>query len=91
MIKKCDVCTGDGIAADETGWVKCPSCKGSGKMNIENELEIIASTLERIAIEFRRATLIHGEKFNSTHEGYAVLKKKVDEHWDDITIEMQKA
>lgn len=29
---KCDVCTGDGITADETGWVKCPSCNGIGKV-----------------------------------------------------------
>jgi DnaJ-class molecular chaperone len=26
----CPCCTGDGIGADETGWTKCPTCKGKG-------------------------------------------------------------
>jgi DnaJ-class molecular chaperone len=28
----CPCCTGDGIGADITGWVKCPTCKGRGRL-----------------------------------------------------------
>jgi hypothetical protein len=28
----CPVCTGDGIGADTSGWVKCPTCNGTGKL-----------------------------------------------------------
>jgi hypothetical protein len=27
----CPCCTGDGIGADESGWVPCRSCGGTGK------------------------------------------------------------
>lgn len=33
--------------------------------------------------EFERATKIHG-RFNSAHEGYAVIKEEFDELWDEI-------
>jgi hypothetical protein len=39
--------------------------------------------LERVYEEFTRATSIHG-KFNSAHEGFAVLKEEVDELWDEV-------
>ena len=29
----CPVCTGDGIGADASGWVKCPTCNGTGKLS----------------------------------------------------------
>jgi DnaJ-class molecular chaperone len=29
----CPVCTGDGIGADTSGWVKCPTCNGAGKLS----------------------------------------------------------
>lgn len=29
-VEVCEVCLGDGIAANETGWCKCESCKGTG-------------------------------------------------------------
>lgn len=34
--------------------------------------------------EVKRAKSIHKQDFNSTHEGFAVLKEEVDEMWDDI-------
>lgn len=36
----CDCCLGDGIGADESGWAKCPSCKGTGKA-ASTEREIV--------------------------------------------------
>ena len=29
----CPVCTGDGIGADASEWVKCPTCNGTGKLS----------------------------------------------------------
>lgn len=41
--------------------------------------------LESIKTEYYRAQRKHGDTlFNSTHEGYAVLKEEVDEMWDEI-------
>lgn len=28
----CQCCTGDGIGADESGWVSCTNCGGTGKL-----------------------------------------------------------
>jgi hypothetical protein len=36
-----------------------------------------------VLIEVRRATAIHG-KFNSTHEGYAVILEELDELWHAV-------
>lgn len=37
MVKvSCPVCTGDGIGADESGWVKCPSCGGTGSVVVDD-------------------------------------------------------
>lgn len=34
--------------------------------------------------ELRRAREAHPKKFNSAHEGFAVLKEEVDELWEDV-------
>lgn len=39
-------------------------------------LDVICSELERAEEKF--------PQFNSTHEGYAILKEEVDELWDEI-------
>ena len=39
--------------------------------------------IEEIKIEYEMATSKFGP-FNSTHEGYAVIKEEVDELWDAI-------
>ncbi len=39
--------------------------------------------LKRIEAEYLRASDMY-PKFNSNHEGYAVLKEEVDELWDEI-------
>jgi len=39
--------------------------------------------IDKIQAEFESATKKFG-KFNSTHEGYAVIKEEVDELWDAI-------
>lgn len=36
-----------------------------------------------MAVEVKRARDIY-PKFNSTHEGYAILQEEVDELWDEI-------
>lgn len=39
---------------------------------------------EAVYNEVSRAKSIYQEDFNSTHEGFAVLKEEVDEMWDDV-------
>ena len=39
--------------------------------------------MKEVGLELGQATAKFG-KFNSPHEGYAVLKEEVDELWDDI-------
>jgi hypothetical protein len=34
--------------------------------------------------ELVRATSIHTRKFNSAHEGYAVILEELDELWDEV-------
>jgi hypothetical protein len=46
--------------------------------------EKIANALELIRLELARATEKHPGKFNSAHEGFAVLKEEVDELWDEV-------
>jgi hypothetical protein len=41
-------------------------------------------TSEAIRIELESIPLKYRKPFNSTHEGYAVLKEEVDELWDEI-------
>ena len=45
--------------------------------------------INKIQTEFESATKKFG-KFNSTHEGYAVLKEEVDELWDAIKGNVSK-
>lgn len=42
-----------------------------------------SEALDIIEVEYQKATSKFG-KFNSAHEGYAVLKEELDELWDDI-------
>lgn len=39
--------------------------------------------LTAVMAEYKRATSLHGS-FNSTHEGYAIIKEEVDELWDEV-------
>lgn len=43
----------------------------------------LSDALQLVHNEVCVATARHG-KFNSSHEGYAVLKEEVDEMWDEI-------
>jgi hypothetical protein len=43
----------------------------------------INEALGQVHDEFARATSIHG-KFNSAHEGFAVLKEEIDELWEEV-------
>ena len=42
------------------------------------------AALEAVHDEILKCKRKYIESFNSTHEGYAVLKEEVDEMWDDI-------
>ncbi len=46
------------------------------KKKINKVLDAVDAELQRAIVKF--------PKFNSSHEGYAVLKEEVDELWDDI-------
>ena len=48
--------------------------------NFRNNASIVSGNVLR---ELNEATKKFG-KFNSAHEGYAVLKEEVDEMWDEI-------
>ena len=53
---------------------------------IEGKLDNI---LEAVHDELIRAERLHG-KFNSIHEGYAVLLEEVDELWDQVKLKTSK-
>jgi hypothetical protein len=48
-----------------------------------NEFGRVIGALSDISGEFRKATEAHG-KFNSAHEGYAVLAEELDELWAEV-------
>jgi hypothetical protein len=56
--ENCPCCTGDGIGADESGWVKCQTCGGTGKLSISAEKPATDSpeppTLEECQMEVQR-------------------------------------
>jgi hypothetical protein len=41
------------------------------------------SVMSQVEKEFYRARSLHGS-FNSTHEGYAIIKEELDELWDGV-------
>jgi hypothetical protein len=43
----------------------------------------LTEILEMVEAEFRRASA-KNDKFNSAHEGYAILDEEVDELWDEV-------
>jgi hypothetical protein len=43
----------------------------------------MVGAVEKILLELERSTNKFGP-FNSTHEGYAVIKEELDELWDEI-------
>jgi len=45
--------------------------------------ESTAFLIDEVVDEYYRATSLHGS-FNSTHEGYAVIKEELDELWDEV-------
>ena len=47
------------------------------------DFNIKASIIADIDTEFIRATSLH-PKFNSRHEGYAILLEEMDELWEEI-------
>lgn len=53
------------------------------KNKMEDEIKSMEKYSKTIMNEYMRASLEFG-KFNSTHEGYAVIKEEVDELWDAI-------
>jgi NTP pyrophosphatase (non-canonical NTP hydrolase) len=55
----------------------------------------VRETVAAASQELARATGIHRHKFNSAHEGYAVILEELDELWDEVkkngqTRDMQK-
>ena len=52
-------------------------------MMTENEIVQALEIAGAMAIEVKRARQIY-PKFNSTHEGYAVMLEEIDELWDEI-------
>ena len=61
--------------------------EAQAKMNREgpsaHEKSEVKKILQWIEDELHKATHSYGP-FNSSHEGYAVIKEEVDEMWDDI-------
>lgn len=51
----------------------------NSRINFDKKLSIIADIDE----EFKSAVAKH-PKFNSRHEGFAILKEEVDELWDEV-------
>lgn len=47
------------------------------------EANPLATVMQAVDAEYRRAVSLHGS-FNSTHEGYAIIKEEMDELWDGI-------
>jgi len=45
--------------------------------------------LLEVKAELERARALHPRRFNSAHEGYAVLLEEVDELWDEIKANPQ--
>lgn len=45
---------------------------------------ILESTILEVETELALAKSVHDKEFNSTHEGYAVLKEEVDELWHEV-------
>lgn len=43
----------------------------------------ISKILAEVICEYERAISLH-PKFNSRHEGYAILKEEIDELWEEI-------
>lgn len=82
----CPVCNGAGET--NTQWC-CSSCDGTGQIvdsctkvgRIDKEKMI--KIFEDMFNEFYNATLKFN-KFNSSHEGYAVLLEEVDELWEEV-------
>ena len=71
---------------DDDCYCKEHSCK-QRKQTAEHSCEQRKQTAEDICkevlAEYYRATSLHGS-FNSTHEGYAIIKEEVDELWDEV-------
>lgn len=40
--------------------------------------------LNEVRDEFERVRREHGERYNSAHEGWAVMLEEVDELWDEV-------
>ena len=47
------------------------------------DFNTVANIIADIDMEFKRAVSLH-PKFNSRHEGYAILLEEVDELWEEI-------
>ena len=47
------------------------------------EANPLSTVMQAVDAEYRRAVSLHGA-FNSTHEGYAIIKEEVDELWDGV-------
>ncbi|MFI5157061.1 MAG: hypothetical protein ACHQEM_12795 [Chitinophagales bacterium] len=52
-------------------------------------MQIPEKVIADIRQEFERATAEHG-KFNSAHEGYAVLLEEIDELWKEVKKRQDK-
>lgn len=60
--------------------------KDSGNAGKENNIPIMVND---VLDEISRATATYG-RFNSMHEGYAILKEEVEEAWIEIKANNQK-
>lgn len=56
---------------------------------LRDQFNDITTAVDLLILEYQKATL-NFYKFNSTHEGYAVLKEEMDELWDTIKQNQSK-
>lgn len=67
------------VCCDEKDYAKCKRCRIDGCDNKPDN-----QALKLIYEEYQRAIRIHNNKFNSAHEGFAIIKEELDELWDEI-------
>ncbi len=53
------------------------------RVDLESDVAAMQHVLQLVGLEVMRAKAKF-QRFNSAHEGYAVLKEEVDEMWDDV-------
>jgi hypothetical protein len=55
----------------------------------EKEIRETATEISKMLVEEVCSARSKFSKFNSAHEGYAVMKEEVDELWDEIKVKQK--